>query len=75
MAKTLITAEYRKDTSEKIALARYAISRTFTADGQVYGHELECTNPAYGWAIMDDWEDCLIRHLNNPKRHATAKAA
>jgi len=44
------------DDCETIALGLYLITRKVEIKGQLRSRKIECANPAYGFARLDEWE-------------------
>jgi hypothetical protein len=44
------------DDCETIALGLYLITRKVEIKGQLRARKIECANPAYGFARLDEWE-------------------
>ena len=49
---------------------RYLVYRSFEADGMLYGHEMECNNPAYGVNQLDEWQDVVLRRIESKRKMA-----
>jgi hypothetical protein len=44
------------DDCESVAPGRYVLTRKVEIDGRLRSRRIECSNPAFGFARLDEWE-------------------
>lgn len=49
---------------------RYACKLEFELYGKAYAKEVECYNPVFGFALLEDWEALIVRRYENKRKVA-----